>query len=125
MVKKIVVLTVFVSSLILPRSVPAQHDHGGGQPDAGTVSQASGPGSEQIDQIHKLVARIAVVNGKLQASEDPATLRAEIEEQGRIIAQLRSLVTEHHALMAEQQGNPKPAKSKKRGCGHRSRGMEH
>jgi hypothetical protein len=125
MIKQIIVFTILGAVLGVPRSVLAQHDHGGSQPDAGTPSRASDPGIEQIEQIHKLTARLAVLNETLQSSEDPRELRQGIEEQGRIIAELKSLVTEHHSLMVEQQENPKPERSKKKGCGHHSSSMHH
>lgn len=125
MVNRIIGLAVLVPVLAAPRSVLAQHDHGGSLPEAGAASSASDLSIEQIEQIHKLTTRLAVLNESLQGSEDSRELRQGIEEQGRLLTELRSLVTEHHALMAEQQESPKPAKSKKKGCGQHSPAMDH
>lgn len=125
MVKQIIAFIVLAPLLGVPRSVLAQHDHGASQPNASTASRTSDLGIEQIEQIHKLTARLAVLNETLQGSEDARELRQGIEEQGRILAELKSLVTEHHALMVEQQENPRPEKSKKKGCGHHSTGTHH
>jgi len=115
--KRIVALIMFLTCLCLPGVLLAQHDHGGAQGETGEASPRADPKRDQMEQIHGLVARLAVLNEQLRASEDPAEVREGLAEQAQLLSELRTLVTEHHALMAEQQVEPQVAKSKKKGCG--------
>lgn len=84
MLKSGIALAVPVFVLGVSTCVSAQHEHGASQPEASYASTSSDAGIEQVEQIHKLTAKLAVLNETLRSSEDPRELRQGIEEQGRI-----------------------------------------
>ncbi len=100
--KRAILAAITLLILLLPLSVPAQHEHHS-QPPASEQQARQQPAILQEGlEIEKLVEEIAGHFEKMQSIEDPAALRAEMKKHWSMMQQLRSTMAEHYGTMSGQ-----------------------